>query len=173
MKKFTPTGDKDLITKFQLQPTAFAKRRRVISLTTWTAVIILAAYILLVGRHSSTYVWDFSVIQTVLPVIGSAIWMTLALTVISLACHYSQGSLSPLRCFHPLLPCGELPTYLWRSYATRLCSYNWSGFSMHYRSCSAFIFLDSLPASLLLRQTQRLTWPTRSGLESNPSQKHR
>lgn len=74
----------NLIAEFRLQHTAEAKRRRLISIITLLAIGCLILYVVLVGRHSSSYVWDFNIIYTVLPVIGSAVWMTLTLTAISL-----------------------------------------------------------------------------------------
>ncbi len=75
-----------------------------VSLSTWAAIAALVLYMLIVGRHSSSYTWDFGVIYTVLPVIGSAIWMTVGLTVISLALSLISGVIVALALLSPSGP---------------------------------------------------------------------
>ncbi|MDN5843244.1 MAG: amino acid ABC transporter permease [Alcaligenaceae bacterium] len=97
-------GGASLITKFRLQPTADARNKRLVSLMTWVAIAALVLYILVVGRHSTSYTWDFGVIYTVLPVIGSAIWMTVGLTAISLMLSLISGVIVALALLSPSGP---------------------------------------------------------------------
>lgn len=92
-----------LITKFRLQPTAQAKRKRLISLVTNTIIVALFLFIVF-ASNSSSYTWHFGVIYDVLPVIGSAILTTIALTMISLALSLIAGVVVALALLSPSAP---------------------------------------------------------------------
>lgn len=92
-----------LITEFRLQPTAQVKRKRLISLVTNAVIVALFLYIV-IGRTSSSYTWHFGVIYDVLPVIGSAILTTLALTIIALALSLVAGIIVALALLSPSAP---------------------------------------------------------------------